>query len=434
VWLPNLADASWLAGVLPDQAAALGFTGQVDSVRLLDARLTHPHRPESPLCRGWATCEVTVRGGAPALLYVKGYPDATAGEAARDQDRAARPDGHSVHLPSLDLVVWPFPDDPRLPALPVLVDADRVVAVLPPAVREVLGPGAPRTTVVRYQPEASITLRLETGRGTVFAKHLADGAVGPTGARHEAMWAAARRLPELRIAEPLGTDLDHGVLWTRGVPGPPIVQGVPADDLVAATGPVGALLAAVHRTATDAPALTVEELLAELDKKAGKLARAAPGVGPRVSGIVASATGRMRGVTGGERVATLHGDFHLDQLVTSEAGPVLVDLDSMVRGAPEVDLAEFLVDLALRDLPAGVARELGGALLASYAAASGTPIDEALLRICADAEFLNRCYRHLRRHGPGWQDSLATELARYDDVMALLPAGTTVSRDRRPVT
>jgi hypothetical protein len=245
------------------------------------------------------------------------------------------------------------------------------------------------------------------------------------------MWAAARRLPELRIAEPLGTDLDHGVLWTRGVPGRPLADGVPADDLVAAARPVGALLAAVHGTATDAPTLTVDELLAELDKKAGKLARAAPAVGPRVSGIVASATGRMREVTGG-RMASLHGDFHLDQLVTSPAGPVLVDLDSMVRGAPEVDLAEFLVDVALRDLPDGVARDLGGALLSSYAAASGNPVDEALLGICADAEFLNRCYRHLRRHSPGWRDALAAELARHDDVVGLLPAGAPVSRDRRP--
>jgi hypothetical protein len=111
---------------------------------------------------------------------------------------------------------------------------------------------------------------------------------------------------------------------------------------------------------------------------------------------------------------------------------VLVDLDSMVRGAPEVDLAEFLVDVALRDLPDGVARDLGGALLSSYAAASGNPVDEALLGICADAEFLNRCYRHLRRHSPGWRDALAAELARHDDVVGLLPAGAPVSRDRRP--
>lgn len=432
MWLPNLADAAWLADVLPEHAAAVGIAGPVDSVRLLDARLTHPHRPESPRCRGWATCAVTVGGGEPALLYVRGYPDAATSAAAWHQDRAARPDGRSVHLPSLDLVVWPFPDDPRLPALPALVDPARNAGLLAPRARGVLGPDHPRTTVVRYQPEASITVRLDTGAGTVFAKHLADGAVAAAGTHHEVLWSRAVECPELRIAEPLGTDPDHGVLWTRGVPGPPLAAGS-LEDLLDATPPVGALLAAVHATPTDAPGLTLDALLAEMSKKAGNLARADPSVGPLVSDIVATAERRRQHIVR-ERVVTLHGDFHLDQLVAAETGPVLVDLDSMARGAPEVDLAEFLVDLALRGLPAGVVRGVGRGLLTSYSTASGDAVDEALLEICADAEFLNRCYRHLRRHAPGWQDSLAAELARHGDVLALLPPGDTVSPGRRPPT
>ena len=71
---------------------------------------------------------------------------------------------------------------------------------------------------------------------------------------------------------------------------------------------------------------------------------------------------------------TLHGDFHLDQLVGSATGPVLVDLDSMVLGPREVDLAEFLVDLALRDLPDDVTRDVAAGMLSSYAAAAGSPI------------------------------------------------------------
>ncbi len=33
---------------------------------------------------------------------------------------------------------------------------------------------------------------------------------------------------------------------------------------------------------------------------------------------------------------------------------------------------------------------------------------------------MNRCYRHLRRHSPGWQADLETELARHADVTSLL--------------
>jgi len=140
-----------------------------------------------------------------------------------------------------------------------------------------------------------------------------------------------------------------------------------------------------------------------------------------VTDVVTAATRRRRDVVH-ERVRTLHGDFHLDQLVSSGQGPVLVDLDSLLAGAPEVDLAEFLVDLALRGLPRPVTREVAQGLLTSYTTASGSAIDVALLAVCADAEFLNRCYRHLRRHSPGWESALEAELGRHADVATLLPA------------
>ena len=111
---------------------------------------------------------------------------------------------------------------------------------------------------------------------------------------------------------------------------------------------------------------------------------------------------------------------------------MLVDLDSMVDGPPEVDLAEFLVDLALRDLPERRHARGRPALLSSYTAATGAEIDAALLSVCADAEFVNRCYRHLRRHTPGWQPDLEAELARHADVTSLLPELTAVSRGDLP--
>jgi hypothetical protein len=426
MWLPNLADVAWMTHQLPRHLAALGLPGPVATVELLDARLTHPHRPESPRCRGWATYLVTPGDGPPVQLYVKGYPDRAASEAAWRQDRLNRPEARSTHLPDLDLVVWRFPDDPRLPALPTLVAPRAAAGVLPPAVRDVLGMGPgdePRITVVRYQPEASVTLRLEArvdGARAVFAKHLAEGDVAGIGARHQALWSLSDPRHGLRIAEPLATDPTRGVLWTRGVAGRPLTDSVVADRLPTATAPLGAMLAALHATpVSTTEAVGVDHLLAEARKKADKLIRAHPPVAAMVAGLVARAT-RRRGDVLRDRVTTLHGDFHLDQLVSSEHGPVLVDLDAMVHGPPELDLAEFLVDLALRDLPEIVTHEVARGLLSSYAAASGSRVDAALLDVCADAEFLNRCYRHLRRHSPGWQSALEAELGRHAAVASLL--------------
>ena len=417
MWLPNLADVAWMTDVLSRHGGTLGLPGDVAAVELLDARLTHPFRPASPRCRGWATYLVTSQGADPVRLYVKGFPASGASQAVWQQDRVSRGAGRSVYLHELDLVVWRFPEDPRLPALPALVTPRLAARIMPPAVRDLLGssPGDElRTTVVRYQPEVSATLRLEVDRDgapAVFAKHLADGAATAVASRHQALWSTPDRPPELRIAEPLAADPARGVLWTRGVAGHPLAETVEPDQLPDATASVGALLAALHASSVHVTQdVVVDDLLAEARSKAAKLARAHP--------VVAATRRRCDAVH--ERVRTLHGDFHLAQLVSSSRGPVLVDLDSMMHGPPEVDLAEFLAELALRGLPEGVTQEVARGLLSSYSRASGIEIDAALLETCADIEFLNRCYRHLRRHSPGWQSDLETALGRHAEMRSLL--------------
>ena len=425
MWLPNLADVAWMTDVLSRHGGRLGLAGDVVAVELLDARLTHPFGPGSPRCRGWATYLVTSKGADPVRLYVKGFPAGGDSQAAWQQDRVTRGAGRSTYLHELDLVVWRFPEDPQLPALPPLVTPQLAARIMPPAVRDLLGSSLGdglRTTVVRYQPEVSATLRFEVDRDgapAVFAKHLASGTV-PIASRHQALWSTSDLPPELRIAEPLGADPVRGVLWTRGVSGHPLAEAVDPEQLPDATASLGALLAALHSSSVHVTgAVVVDDLLAEAQSKAAKLTRADPVIGSVATDLVAATTRRRRDAVN-ERVCTLHGDFHLAQLVSSVRGPVLVDLDSMMHGPPEVDLAEFLVEMALRELPQSVRQGVAAGLLSSYASAAGIEIDAALLETCADIEFLNRCYRHLRRHAPDWRPALEAALGRHAEMRSLL--------------
>jgi hypothetical protein len=141
------------------------------------------------------------------------------------------------------------------------------------------------------------------------------------------------------------------VLWTRGVAGRPLTESVRPDRLPDATAPLGPLLATLHASSVaTTSSIGVDDLLVEARKKTDKLARAHPPIGPagdRPGGRRDQAPPR------GRPRAWVHPArrLPLDQLVSSTAGPVLVDLDSLLVGPPEVDLAEFLVDLALRDFP-----------------------------------------------------------------------------------
>jgi aminoglycoside phosphotransferase (APT) family kinase protein len=204
------------------------------------------------------------------------------------------------------------------------------------------------------------------------------------------------------------------------VPGRPLTAALGTGDLSGAAAVTGAMLAALHASAVAVPErVTLDGTLAEMRKKAAKLAAGHPAV-ERVARQLVSGAARRRDAVVRERACALHGDFHLDQLVTSDEGPVLVDLDSMVTGPPEVDLAEFLVDLALRGLPGAVAAGVADGLWRSYTRSARSDVDGAALEVFADAEFLNRCYRHLRRHTPGWERDLEDELGRYDEVAALV--------------
>lgn len=433
MWLPDVADASEMTQAFSRHADALGLVGVVGTWRLLDARMSHPDRPSSPLCSGWATYELRTADtteGAVILLYIKAFQQG-ASSAAWQKLTDAQPGNAARHLPALDLIVWRFPEDPGLPALPVLVDPMLAAGHLPSILREELagpsiGPGGLGVTMVRYQPETSAMLRYDVDPGgaskasCVFAKNLARTDLAATARRHHELWSLIERFPGLRIAEPLAADLQLGVLWTRAVVGQPMVSGLQPDRLRAVSEDVALVLASLHDSGVAVQReVWVDDAMIEMRKKCNKLTRAHPPIASEVATLVAS-TELRRSRAGKETHQTLHGDFHLDQLIDGPDGAFLVDLDSMVGGSPEMDLAEFVVDLCLRKVPQAVVREMVPLVLDSYEGHAGHSLDKDLLRVFADAEFVNRCYRHLRRQVPGWSTELEQELTRHDFLASVL--------------
>jgi len=92
---------------------------------------------------------------------------------------------------------------------------------------------------------------------------------------------------------------------------------VDPDQLPDATASLGAMLAALHASSVHVTQdVVVDDLLTEAQSKAAKLARAHPVIASVVTHLVAATT-RRRGDAVNERVCTLHGDFHLAQLVSS---------------------------------------------------------------------------------------------------------------------
>ena len=450
MWIPDLADADRMADLLAPHAATLGLPGGIGACRLVDARLSNPHLPGTARCHGWATYvleparrhgpgaagEAVDAGGAGAgagrgegdarTWFLEAHPPGLgrrvwAGSTASGpaSGPAAGPATPARFLPDLDVVAWPFPTDPALPLLSELVDPRR-------AVRHVPGVTPPVTAVraVRYQPRTSAVLRVELADGgAVFAK-LVDPAlvdVAAVARTHRALWARSAPGGRLRVAEPLGDDPTAGLLWTRAVEGPGVAAGLDAGTAARLADDVAALTAALHATAVGrGEPVDLRGVAGEARKKVAKMAVAHPAAAERLATLL------DRGPTlASHRAAavTVHGDLHVDQLVAGPDGLVLLDLDSVTTGPPELDLAELVVDLVLREPPAGVVDRFVPRLLAAYqdhAGARAPALDRALLAALADAEFVNRCYRHLRRHLPGWAADLERELDRHTRLTGLL--------------
>ena len=121
MWLPDLADDGLDARrpVPPRRAAGADRRGCEHAAGRRTA-----HAPAPPgvvaLPRLGDVRRRAARGPS-VQLYLKGFPDRR--PARPHGARIVRPDraGRSEHLAEHDLVVWRFPEDPQLPALPVLL-------------------------------------------------------------------------------------------------------------------------------------------------------------------------------------------------------------------------------------------------------------------------------------------------------------------------
>jgi len=365
--------------------AALAPYAAADRVQVLQATRRAPRRnAASRACRIAVCYRLQTLGRPDEIVYGKVYPQEVCAEQVADTQDSP------TWLREIGMLLWRLPRDPGLPQLAALLDG--------------------HTELVRYRPEERATLR----RGSRYAKtfHGAEGAE-----LFERFSHFGKSSEAFEVAAPIGYDAATRTFWQEGVDATALADIVTAQNCTEVMARVAQTLATLHATGPRfGPRRSNAALAAAALKRGVKIGRCMPELDTaarRVADAIAA------DVPPGSDAVQIHGDFHLDQLVSSPSGPVLVDLDSMVRGAAEIDLAEFLVDLALRGLPPGVTRDVAGRLLSSYREAAGSDLDGALLGLCADAEFVNRCYRHLRRYGTGWQRRLEAELSRRPAVRAV---------------
>ena len=278
---------------------------------------------------------------------------------AQSEDLVRPVFGQSLtHVPEMDMVVWAFPNDSKLAALPNILDANQLrCELLPPVVEAAVGRQWTildlASDVVQYIPEDTCTVRVQISLArpataerrelVVYGKIYKEGRGAETYALMTQLWdGAARRAGRLRLARPLAYDHWRHILWQAKLPGTALLE----DDLssphaLSVLGKAAAAVAALHQANVSPPRMIgVSDLSARLSQMKQLLPEVRPSCRDLLDPLVDLLTVQTQQL-GDQPTAVLHGDLRLRHLLVDGDEVGLIDVDTLCQGSPWQDLGSF---------------------------------------------------------------------------------------------
>ena len=267
-----------------------------------------------------------------------------------------------MHLPNLNMVVWAFPNERKLPALPLFADRAQLRECM---LRDVVQArwGAQweiidfSHNISNYFPEHSccinvaLTLREVESRvhktWNVIGKMRHDDAGVQTHAHMLALWRSGDC--DVSYARPLIYHGQFQVQWQERLPGVPLhsllVSGRLTNLIVKR---VAKAVAALHRSAIPTMRrFSVSDLIEELRSAQTTIANAWPNCVAALDRAVDTLIVRG-GKLDGERNGICHGDLHSNNILVGTNQVYLLDLDDVSSGPLLADLGSFLAELIYR--------------------------------------------------------------------------------------
>ena len=334
----------------------------------------------------------------------------------------------------IDIRAWPY--DPGIPLLAQAAHPQFAAALVASLTGGTGHPGAWTVTPVRYVPERTHVLRYDPpaahgspGPETMFAKLYRDASA--TTLVRDAMTRAAAAFADgagpAALNSPVpGTDLD-GFLLFPWVEGASLASrlGQPAPDIGAVLAALGTAVAALHRLAPhpDLPERSLAWVIRGTARAAPWLELLAPHEAGRFDRLLEAVTaaGERRAAEGG---VLSHGDLKAEHALVTDAGQLsLIDLDSLARAEPALDLGQLLADLRWQCRPHGDAfiAAAQDRFLDGYRSRAGLPPDRLRdrlrrARVFEVATFLRTVARRVSFWQPGWEAALAASLDAAEQV------------------
>ena len=323
------------------------------------------------------------------------------------------------------MIVWTFPNDPKLPGLRAMADAARArrrlareramlgLLTSPEGGREAHGGrGELAFDRVKYMPTKRCVLRYRDADApgvsgatpAFFAKAYPAGGSQPAFLlQRAALERLAAAHAAVELAEPLVHLAEESAVWFADWGGRGLIEMAGECGWDEMADRAATALAAFHRVAQ--PGIpdhaTADDVLDEARKDAAKYAAHARRHAGLARGLIARLE-RGRPPSGAGRPAVaLHGAFRAEHVFVRGADTAFLDLDGMALGDPLFDVAEFVASLeflALRSATAPVdAERVSRRFLARYAASVPWSVDGSCVAWYALASIFRKLHGAVKR-------------------------------------
>ena len=287
-----------------------------------------------------------------------------------------------VHLPDLGMIIWAFPNDPKLLHLPSLLDLKKVQEYLPFSnffvsdLRSSKNLKVLSATVVRYKPELRCTIRYDLEWETrptpkpfaIYAKTFSDE-------QSKAIYERAEYFEEQSlngsgkfiVAKPLGLHEGMNTVWQDAVSGRSLLESINQTNFHDLLTAVAQGLAHFHKShLAISRKMSHQDRLAEARKRLAKIYQALPDRQDSLQSFLVRLEEWATDFPPSPKTL-IHGDFHMEQLLISDGKIVLFDFDDLALGDPLQDVADFIAQLHFYEYDPEFIKHMSIAFWRSYA-------------------------------------------------------------------
>ncbi len=367
------------------------------------------------------------------MLYVRAYQGDRSQKKFREIDynnfTPPRFGEAVVHLPESNMIVWAFPNDPKLRHLANIVDAEKVKKHLPydrfpPVFQRCEDVAKVTTEVVKYRPTSCCISRfyLETQSVNgpkmleIYGKNFRPGKGMEIYQRMVHLWKRSLSLPDgFGIAEPLGFSQTIETIWQQAIPGLSPEKIIKRTNYKPLLNTIAARLAIFHRARrTDLPEVTLEAHLKKTQQQVNVLGTNFDNLRDYLA-LQLEQLAQTASSFSAMPSATVHGDFHINQMLVHQNQIVLLDFEDMSAGDPLQDLAKFIVKLHFSRFQRDFVMQMAEQFIRAYRKYANWEVPLLRLNWHIQRQIISTAYRFFRNPQTGLNGNIRNifDLAPY---------------------